>query len=133
MNKVKLDGYRRRLTDERDRLMQSLDRNRTAVSEIRVEHTEDEGDLAVISHDRELLYNLNQADSKWLKSIQEAVERIDRDEFGECVSCEEDIDERRLTVVPWVGLCIRCQEQTETDFASARHTLASAEPEAPEF
>src|SRR5580704_19396174 len=85
MDKGKLDGYRRRLTDERARLMQSLDRNRAAVSEIRVEHTEDEGDLAVISHDRELLYNLNQADSKWLNSIHEAVERIDRGEFGECV------------------------------------------------
>lgn len=133
MNKAKLVGYRRRLTDERTRLMRSIDRNRVAAGEIYVEHTEDEADLAVISQDRELLYSLNQGDLAWLKSIREAVERIDRDEYGKCVNCQEDIDERRLTAVPWVELCIRCQEQVETDRSDAHRASADAESEAPEL
>jgi DnaK suppressor protein len=133
MSKGKLGGYRRRLTEEQTRLMRSINRHRDAADEIRVEHTEDEGDLAIISQDRELLYHLNQGDLEWLKSIREAMERIDRGEFGECAQCEEQIDERRLTAVPWVSLCIRCQEQMEINRASARHVFANAEPEAPEF
>lgn len=133
MNKGKLDGYRSRLLDERARLMRSVERNRTAAGEIRVEHTEDEADLAIISHDRELLYNLNQGDLAWLQSVRDAVERIDRNEYGKCVNCEEDIDERRLTAAPWAGLCIRCQEQMETDDSSVRNEMSSAEPESPEF
>jgi DnaK suppressor protein len=130
---MKLFDYRRRLTDERVRVIKSINRNRDAADEIQVEHTEDEGDLAIISHDRALLYDLNQTDLAWLKAIREAVERIDRDQYGECLNCTEDIDERRLNAVPWVGLCLRCQEQIESDRVSERHLAANAEPEPPEF
>jgi len=133
MDKQKLGEYRRRLMDERSRLMRSINRNRVAADEIRVEHTEDEGDLATISHDRELLYNLSQGDLAGLQSIREAVERLDRNEYGQCVNCEEDINERRLMAVPWVGLCLQCQEQMETDHASARHVTTSVDSEGPEF
>ena len=133
MDRMKLFDYRRRLTDERVRVIRSINRNRSAADDIRVEHTEDEGDLAIISHDRALLYDLNQADLGWLKAIREAVDRIDRDEYGECLNCCEDIDEQRLTAVPWVGLCLRCQEQIEIDRVSERYLAANAEPEPPEF
>jgi DnaK suppressor protein len=133
MDRMKLFDYRRRLTDERVRVIRSINRNRNAADDMRVEHTEDEGDLAIISHDRALLYDLNQTDLAWLKAIREAVDRIDRDEYGECLNCQEDIDERRLTAVPWVGLCLQCQEQIETDRVSERYLAANAEPEPPEF
>jgi len=133
MDRMKLFDYRRRLTDERVRVIRSINRNRIAADDIQVEHTEDEGDLAIISHDQALLYDLNQRDLAWLKAIRDAVDRIDRDEYGECLNCGEDIDERRLTAVPWIGLCLRCQEQIETDRLSERHLAANAEPELPEF
>jgi DnaK suppressor protein len=130
---MKLFDYRRRLTEEQVRLIRSINRNRVAADDLRVEHTEDEGDLAMISHDRALLYDLNQGDLAWLKAIRKAVERIDRDQYGECLNCGEDIDERRLTAVPWVGLCLQCQEQIEIDRVSELHLAANAEAEPPEF
>ena len=56
---------------------------------------------------------------------------MDRGEYGECVRCGEDINEKRLEAVPWATMCIRCQEETETN---AEHTrsgmvLAGFEPE----
>ena len=133
MDKKKLGGYRGRLSDERDRLMKALNRNRIAADEITVEHTEDEGDLAIISHDRDLLYNLQEADFTRLKSIDAALDRLSAGEYGECLSCGEAINEKRLAAVPWVTRCIRCQEETETELASSQLVLASADGEPPEM
>ncbi len=133
MDKAKLSEYRKRLTEELKRLKKSLNRNRIAVDEFKVEHTEDEGDLASISHNRELLYNLNETDVVRLKSIEAALKRISAGQYGECISCEEDINDKRLAAVPWVALCIRCQEEIETEHASTRYSSASSDSEPPEM
>jgi len=49
--------------------------------------TEDEDDLRIIGQDSELLVTLQESDLTWLKSVSEAVERIDNGNYGECVSC----------------------------------------------
>jgi len=72
-------------------------------------NTEDEGDLGIIGQDRKLLVTaLQESDLTWLKSISEAVERIDNGNYGECLSCGQDIDEKILDAFPWVAFCLRC-------------------------
>ena len=72
-------------------------------------NTEDEGDLGIIGQDRKLLVTtLQESDLTWLKSISEAVERIDNGNYGECLSCGQDIDEIILDAFPWVAFCLRC-------------------------
>ena len=46
---------RRQLSNECENLIKSINGNRLAVGKIKLENTEYEGDLATISHDRELL------------------------------------------------------------------------------
>jgi len=70
--------------------------------------TEDEDDLRIIGQDSELLVTLQESDLTWLKSVSEAVERIDNGNYGECVSCGQDIDEETLAALPWVAFCLRC-------------------------
>ena len=48
-----------------------------------------------------------------LRHIQEVMKAMDRGQYGECVRCGEDINEKRLEAVPWATMCIRCQEETE--------------------
>ena len=43
-----------------------------------------------------------------LKRIDAALKRIDKDEFGLCIKCEEEINPRRLEVDPAAPLCIDC-------------------------
>jgi hypothetical protein len=50
------------LATESEKLIKSINRNRAAAEEITTENTEDEGDLATISHNKELLYNLHESD-----------------------------------------------------------------------
>jgi RNA polymerase-binding transcription factor DksA len=56
-----------------------------------------------------------------LRHIQEVMKAMDRGQYGECVRCGEDINEKRLEAVPWATMCIRCQEETERE---AEHTSA---------
>jgi DnaK suppressor protein len=124
MDDKKVQKFRQRLTEEYQKLVRSINRNRLAEEEITLENTEDEGDLATISHNKELLYNLHESDFQRLKSIQEALKRMDRGEYGECLRCGEDINETRLMAVPWATLCIQCQEEAEKEGATSRPVMA---------
>jgi len=124
MDEKKVQKFRQRLTEENQKLIRSINRNRQAEEEITLENTEDEGDLATISHNKELLYNLHESDFQRLKSIQEALKRIERGEFGECSRCGEDINEKRLAAVPWATMCISCQEQAERELSNTRPVSA---------
>ena len=68
-------------------------------------NTEDEGDL--IGQNSELV-TLQESDFMWLKSVGEAVERIDNGSYGECLRCGQDIDEKTLEAFPWVAFCPCC-------------------------
>ena len=124
MNATQIKETRKRLTMESEKLIRSINRNRAAADEITTENTEDEGDLATISHNKELLYNLHESDFARLRSIDQAIKALDRGQYGECVRCGNGINEKRLLAVPWAALCIQCQEETEMADASSRSVLA---------
>jgi DnaK suppressor protein len=124
---------RRRLSREYESLIKSINRKRFAAEEIKLEHTEDEGDLAAISHDRYLLYNLHEGGFTRLRLIQEAMKAIDDGQYGECVRCGKNINEKRLLAIPWATLCIGCQEETEMEHKSSRLVLAGLDAEETDF
>jgi DnaK suppressor protein len=132
MDTKKRKTTRERLASEHEALTKSIKRGRLAADEIKIENTEDEGDLAIISHARELFYNLQEGDLARLKSIEEAIKALDRGEYGECVRCDESINEKRLAVVPWATMCIRCQEEAEME-GSSEMVLAGLETEVPDL
>ena len=115
MDKKQAKATRLRLEREYKTLTNSINRNRVAAEEIQHENTEDEGDMATMSHNKELIYNLHEGDYARLKSIQQALNVLDRGQYGECVNCGEDINQKRLAAVPWATLCIVCQEKMETE------------------
>ena len=127
MDAKKIKDTRQRLSSEYENLIKSINRNRLTAEQITVENTEDEGDLATISHDRELLYNLHESDFQRLRFIKEALKALDRGQYGECVRCGEDINEKRLLAVPWATMCIRCQVEAEKDRKSS--DLVAAGPD----
>jgi DnaK suppressor protein len=75
--------------------------------------TEDYVDYAVNSYAREFLLSLTELDRKHLLFVEDALNRIDRGEYGYCQQCGEDINVKRLEVQPWARHCVRCQELEE--------------------
>jgi len=45
-----------------------------------------------------------------LLQIKAALQRIDRDDFGYCAKCDEEISIGRLSINPAVLFCLRCSE-----------------------
>ncbi|MEZ5759321.1 MAG: TraR/DksA C4-type zinc finger protein [Emcibacteraceae bacterium] len=43
-----------------------------------------------------------------LKKIDAALRRIEEDDFGYCLNCGDDIDEKRLAFDPSITLCTNC-------------------------
>jgi DnaK suppressor protein len=51
------------------------------------------------------LDSLNESEKALVSEIDQALQRIDRGEYGVCERCEEPIEERRLEAVPWARRC----------------------------
>lgn len=49
-----------------------------------------------------------------LRQIDAALKRIDDDEYGYCLQCDEAINPKRLEFDPTVTLCIECANKAET-------------------
>ena len=50
-----------------------------------------------------------------LARVAAALKRLDADPemFGLCVECEEEIPQKRLELMPYVELCVDCQQATD--------------------
>lgn len=44
-----------------------------------------------------------------LKQVLAALQRIEEGSYGQCLDCEEPIDERRLRALPAAAFCTACQ------------------------
>jgi len=56
---------------------------------------------------------LNQADSKLLGAIEDALRRIRQERFGICEECGQPISRARLEAVPWARHCRECKERRD--------------------
>ena len=45
-----------------------------------------------------------------LRRIQTALSRIESDDYGYCIQCDEEMDSRRLNVDPSNAKCVKCAE-----------------------
>ena len=74
----------------------------------------DKGDIvdhASAALEADLQVRLRETDSKLLRAIDEALGRIEHQDFGICQACKEPISAARLDAVPWSRLCRKCKEQ----------------------
>ena len=73
----------------------------------------DLGDSANSDMAAEYRYMLRGRLRERLLLIDEALDAIDRDEYGMCEECEEPINEKRLLLMPFTRVCVRCQSEIE--------------------
>jgi DnaK suppressor protein len=56
---------------------------------------------------------VSENESRQLTLIDEALTRIDDEEYGTCQNCEKEINPKRLAAIPWARYCLDCQELLE--------------------
>ena len=75
--------------------------------------TPDPVDLAVSNYSKNVQLALSENESRQLELIDEALERLEDDEYGVCQNCETEINPKRLAAIPWARYCLDCQQLRE--------------------
>lgn len=70
-------------------------------------------DQASSERDRELGLLLGDREREKLHSVDEALLRIDENEYGICEECDEDIPLGRLKAMPFTRHCVKCKSDLE--------------------
>jgi DnaK suppressor protein len=110
MNKTILKDIKKKLLAERDLLIEKLKGNDLSVDD---SETPDPVDLAVRNYSKNVMLAVSENESKQLSLIDEALLRIEDNEYGPCQNCEEPINPKRLEAIPWARYCLDCQQLLE--------------------
>ena len=110
MNKTELKKIRERLLAEKDLLIEKLKGNDLSIDD---SETPDPVDLAVRNYSKTVMLAVSENESRQLALIDDALLRIEDEEYGPCQNCEKAINPKRLAAIPWARYCIECQELVE--------------------
>jgi RNA polymerase-binding transcription factor len=113
MEKKRLDYYRKKLVAKREELLRTIARIQEEGRSADDDPTVDLADKAANSYTKEFLFGQTDSDRFTLQMINEALDRIQQSTFGECLSCHEEMQQKRLEAVPWARHCRACQEKVE--------------------
>jgi len=78
----------------------------------------DEVDQANADIEQNIHMQLKNRETFTLQKVNHALRKIDEGTYGECESCGEQIEIRRLQARPTANLCIACKEEEEKQSAS---------------
>jgi len=75
-----------------------------------------------IEKDRQMVYTLGERERAKLNALNAAIEKIEDGTYGLCEECGEEINKKRLKIIPFAQFCINCQSDHE------KRTVLTEEP-----
>jgi RNA polymerase-binding protein DksA len=127
LTKKDLKRFEERLLEERKKLMGQLGYLEKTMNQTQRDSSGDlsaysfhMADMGTDAMEREKAFLFASAEGRLLYSVNEALRRLYREEYGICESCGKEIGKARLEAVPYAGLCVTCQEKQEKASNAAR-------------
>jgi DnaK suppressor protein len=113
MDKKKVEHYRKRFVSKQEEVTRFVSKSEQDGRSVDEDVTQDIADKAANSYTKEFLFHQSDDNRRILQLIEDALTRIKSGEFGLCVACQEEVQQKRLEAVPWARHCIECQEKQE--------------------
>ena len=113
MDKKKAEYYKKRLVTTQDELLRLVTKSERDGREADEEATQDIADKAANSYTKEFLFHQSDENRRLLQMVNEALERVKEGTYGLCVSCQGEVQVKRLEAVPWARHCIECQDKQD--------------------
>jgi RNA polymerase-binding transcription factor len=113
MDKKKVEYFKKRLQTKQEELLRLVINSEKDGREADEEATQDIADKAANSYTKEFLFHQSDENRRLLQLVNEALERMKAGTYGECLACQEDVQQKRLEAVPWARHCIECQEKQD--------------------
>ena len=115
--KKQLDKLRDQLTHEFQHLSENnLNRSQRDSTGDLTGYSYHMADVGTDSFGREMELNIASNETKRIRLIEEALERIEDGTFGACESCDGKIAVERLKAIPYTRLCIECARKSEKKY-----------------
>lgn len=115
MNKAEREKYKKTLLEKKEEIVAKLSEVYNESKEVESGIAQDIVDKAESSYTKEFLLSLSNAERERLFLIDEALKRLEKNEYGICQMCQKTISKKRLDAVPWAPHCIECQEKAEEE------------------
>jgi DnaK suppressor protein len=115
LNAKERERFKKMLLKKKEEIINILSEAYSEGKEIDAGISQDVADKAESSYTKEFLFSLSDTERKRLFMIDEAIKRIEDSSYGICQMCQNNIDKKRLVVVPWAPHCIECQEKEEKE------------------
>ena len=112
MKKKDLEYFKDLLTNRLEDLLNQADHTVSGMTAPK-ENFPDPTDRAALESDRNFMLRIRDRESKLIKKIKKALERIENNTFGICEKCGEDISIKRLKARPVTTQCIECKTKEE--------------------
>lgn len=113
MNKRDLTRFRKLLLEQRDQLQGNAKKALSGDIHVDPDDFPDEMDIASSEVNLQFAGRLREREQGLLAKIDAALQKIDDGEYGECMSCGEQIGVARLKARPVAELCIECKSEQE--------------------
>ena len=127
LNKKDLKHFEDRLLEERKKLLGQLGYLERTLNQTQRDSAGDlsaysfhMADMGTDAMEREKTFLFASAEGRLLYSVDEALRRLYRNEYGVCASCGKEIGKPRLDAIPHASLCVTCQEKQEKETNVAR-------------
>lgn len=120
MEQKVLDSFQKQLIEKREDILKEAERTLTELTD-QSGNIPDPNDRASAESGRNFELRIRQRERKLLSKIEEALQRIEDGDYGECESCGEPIGLKRLEARPVTTLCIECKTTQESKEKSQRN------------
>ena len=105
--------FKKILTDMRDQLRKNAERALSGDVHLDPDDFPDELDTASSEANLAFTGRLRERERGLLAKIDAALQKIEDGVYGQCETCEEEIDVKRLDARPVAELCIDCKAEQE--------------------
>ena len=113
MSKKLMNQLMDRLKDRREYLLKEVKHRLKEFKNSGTDRLSDTADIASNMIEDEIVMSIAQGEAKEIEQIDNALEKIKKDKYGNCENCGKSINKPRLMAIPFVKLCIKCKEEEE--------------------
>lgn len=112
MDKERIESYKQMLLEERENVLQDLMDSEDSAKDLLeddLHNVHDSIDEASSTVTKTILSIMSTNNQQKILAIESALRRIVEGAFGICISCGDEIAEKRLNSIPWATQCIDCK------------------------
>jgi len=121
MTKTDLKKFKKLLLEKRDEMLKDLGqlKDREMASTLKDASGENSAysfhmaDVGTDNMEREKAFFFATREGKFLNHIEEALQRVESRDYGNCIDCEKPIPQERLVAVPTATRCVPCKEKAD--------------------